>query len=452
MTRIVTVNVNTQVAAAPSNFQRKGAIISCGGTNLAPGTSSLLTQAADLTPLLAAAVVITTLVWASSVVTVTTATPHNYTSGDVVTISGAVPTGYNVTAVATVTGASTFTYPLVSTPGSMTTPGVVTDADVAELTAQVGTFYANGSAPVYVLELGSGGGATAEVALMATYLTANPLAFYAYLVPREWAAEATYVTLCKLFDSDTSKTYFHTTVTLSTYAAFANVKSAPIMIEAPSIPATEFSAASRFFAVINEDPSPTNQVAPFSYRFLFGVTAYPVTVPQQATFKAANLDYVTTGAEGGISNTILALGVCPDGNPINYWYSVDSMQINIDLNIANEIINGSNNPQAPLYFDQQGINRLNNRATNTAAGQVANGLAVGPVTQFNLTAAQFSALLASGKAPLGVLNNAVPFASYVSLNPGDYPIGRYTGLSISYTPARGFTNVVFNINVSNFVA
>jgi hypothetical protein len=128
------------------------------------------------------------------------------------------------------------------------------------------------------------------------------------------------------------------------------------------------------------------------------------------------------------------------------------MQINIDLNIANEIINGSNNPQAPLYFDQQGINRLNNRATNTAAGQVANGLAVGPVTQFNLTAAQFSALLASGKAPLGVLNNAVPFASYVSLNPGDYPIGRYTGLSISYTPARGFTNVVFNINVSNFVA
>ena len=52
---------------------------------------------------------------------------------------------------------------------------------------------------------------------------------------------------------------------------------------------------------------------------------------------------------------------------------------------------------------------------------------------------------------MGVLVNAVPFASFVALNPSDYPIGLYSGLSISYTPARGFQNIVFNVNVSNFI-
>lgn len=452
MTQIVTLNVNTQVAAAPSNLQRTGALISVGGTNTAQNTKSLLTQASDLTALLAAAVTVSTATWLSSVVTITTATPHGFTTGDLVTHSGFTPVAYNVAGVAiTVTGASTYTFPLVSNPGSMTVAGVATDADVAELLAMVTTFFAQGgSASVYVLELGHGT-AAAAVATLATYLTANPGAFYSLLVPREWAAESTFVTLCNLYTSNTAKLYFHVTSALSTYASFQTIKSVLQLIEAPTIPATEFSAAARFYAVLNENPSPTNQVAPFAYRYLFGVTAYPATPTQVTTFKAANLDYVTTGAEGGISNKILALGVNADGNPINYWYSVDSMQINIDLNISNEIINGSNNPQAPLYYDQPGVNRLNNRATGVAASQVANGLAVGPVTQFNLTAADFSALLGSGKAPLGVLVNAVPFASYVALNPSDYPIGKYAGLSISYTPARGFTSIIFNLNISNFV-
>lgn len=451
MTQIVTLNVNTQVAPAPSNLQRTGAIISVGGTTLTQYAKSLLTQASDLTSILAGAVSVSTAVWASSVVTVATATPHGFTTGDVITHSGFTPVGFNITVPITVTGASGYTYPLVSTPGSLVTAGVATDADVAELLSQVGTFFAQGSsASVYVLELGHGT-TTVEIAALATYLTANQNAFYGYLVPREWAADATLPTLCQLYVSNTSKVYFDVTATLSTYSALASIKSVRLMIEAPSIPATEFSAAARFYSVLNENPSPTNQVAPFAFRFQFGVTAYPATTTQQATFKAANLDYITTGAEGGISNKILALGVNADGNPINYWYSVDAMQINIDQAIANEIINGSNNPQAPLYYDQPGVNRLNNRSTQVATSQVANGLAVGPVIQYNLTAAQFAALLTSPTVPIGVLVNAVPFASYVALNPGDYPIGKYAGLSISYTPARGFTSIIFNINVSNFV-
>ncbi|MBV8633047.1 MAG: hypothetical protein JO002_01015 [Burkholderiaceae bacterium] len=448
---IVTLNVSTQTAPAPNTLQRTGALVSHGGTSLAPGAKSLLYGKTDLTAILAGAVTVTSATWASNVLTVNTATPHGFTTGDTGTTSGFTPSAFNITATMTVTGASSFTMPLASNPGTTSVVGVVTDADVSEITAMVNTYFAQGSAaPVYVLEMGHGTN-TAGVTALSTYITANPGAFYEYLIPRGWDAEAGMVTLASAYTSATAEVYFGITATLSTYASFATLKSARLMIEAPGIPATEFTAAARLYNVLKENPSPTNQVAPFAYRFLFGVTSYPATATQKATFKAANLDYVTDGSEGGISNKILALGVNADGNPINYWYSVDAMQINLDTDLAAEIINGSNNPQAPLYYNQAGINRLRIKAAQRAANQVGSGLAVGPVTQYQLTAADFTALLNSGTAPVGVLVNSVPFSSYVALNPNDYPIGLYTGLSISYTPARGFTNITVNLNVSNFI-
>lgn len=448
---IVTVNVNQQVGAAPSILQRTGAIISTGGTSLASNASSLLTQASDLTALLAAAVVNSTLTWSGSVVTVATATPHGYTTGDLITISGVTPSAYNGTYAITVTGASGYTYALVSNPGSETVPGVSTDADVAELVAEVTTFFAQGSSvSVYVLELGHGTVANGVVAL-AAYITANPGAYYAFLVPRLWDADSTFVTLVGLYTATTAKLYFYVTATLSTYASFIGKKSVRMVIEAAGIPATEFTCAAFFWRSLNPNPSPTNQVGPDQYGYLQGVTVYPATVTQKATFATARLDYATSAAEGGISNKMVALGVFCDGNPFNYWYSVDWMQINVDLQISNAIINGANNPLAPLYYDQAGIRQLYTVAQRVAASAVANGLAVGPVTGYELTAANFTTLLGSGLAPVGVLVNAVPFVSYVDLNPSDYPIGLYGGLALSYTPARGFSNIVFNVNVSNFI-
>ncbi len=454
---IVTVNVNQQVGAAPSIKQRTGAIISTGGTSTTSGTSTLLSQASDLTAILAAAVAITagSTTWSGGTVTMTTATPHGYTTGDIVTVSGfagAGYTGYNGTFSITVTGASTFTYAVVATLTSPATgTATVTDADVAELISQVGTFFAQGSSvSVYVLELGHGTVAT-SVAALAAYITAHPGAYYSFLVPRLWDAESTFVTLCTANEATTSQLYFYITATLSTYASFATVKSAKIVIEAATAPTSEFTCAAFFWLSLSPNPSPTNQLKPMQYGFLFGVTVYPATVTQQATFKTANLDYVASAAEGGISNKMVALGTFCDGKPFNYWYSVDWMQINVNQQIAATVINGSNNALAPLYYDQAGIRQLYTVAQKVAATAVSYGLAIGPVTGYEYTAADFTTLLESGNEPTGVLVNAVPFASYVALNPNDYPIGLYGGLALSYTPQRGFSNIVFNVNVSSFV-
>jgi hypothetical protein len=454
--QIVLVNVTQTIAPAPSLLQRTGAFISQGGTTLTSGTSHLLTQLSDLTPLLAGAISITSMTWLTNTVTVTTSTPHGWHNGDTiaVTIAGVTPTAYNGTVQATVTGASTFTYPLASNPGVVTVQGTATDGDVAELLSMATTFFAQGSAAsVYVLELGEGTPAAGVTALN-NFITANPQQFYSYLVPREWGSEPTYLTFLAQFENTTAKTYFFTTVTQSNYTSFTPLMKCVYMgIEAPTIPSTEFSLAATFYVTLNYSPSSTTPVPPLCFAFLFGVTPYPTAGNSSllTTLRAANVNWVATGAEGGISDAIIKWGNMADGNPFNYWYSVDWMQINQDLNLANEVINGSNNSLAPLYYDQNGIDRLQIRAQKTAGQAVSAGLAVGPVNSVQLAPADFVALLTGGNAPLGVIVNAVPFVTYVTQNPGDYPIGKYSGIQIAYTPARGFVTIVININVSNFV-
>lgn len=451
-TSIVVVNVSQTIAPTPNKLQQTGAMISQGGTTTAVGTSTLLTQASDLTAILAGAKTITTITWSGGTATVTTSAPHGFATGDRVTIAGQTPTGYNGTYAITVTGATTFTYALVSNPGVQTVAGVATDEDVQQLTAMVTTFFAQGAnTSVYVLELGHGSAADG-VSDLSDYIIANPGAYYAYLVPRLWDDESTFKTLVETYTSNTAKLYFFTPVQLANYADFIAIKSVYMMIEAPTIPSTEFTVAGDFYWYLSQRPSSTNKVPPASFGYRIGVTVYPVTPTQKATFKDAHLNYITTAAEGGISNKMVVWGTFADGRPMNYWYSVDWVQINLQLFVANEIINGSNTSISPLYYNQAGIDRLQNRSVNGMGQAVSNGLALGNVLATKLTQEEFIINLNDGKYAGNVVVNAVPFGPYNAANPSHYALGEYDGLTAVYTPLRGFEQIIFNVNVTDFVA
>ena len=220
------------------------------------------------------------------------------------------------------------------------------------------------------------------------------------------------------------------------------------------IPATEFSLAAAWWVTLNYQPSATNKVTPYSYSFLYGVTRFPQqgNGPLMDTLKAASINIVGYGAEGGISDTILLYGHTMDGRPFNYWYSVDWMQINIDLDISNAIINGSNNPINPLYYNQDGINRLEAVAAQTGSNAVAYGLALGAVKQVALDPLIFTDNINRGLYAGQLVVNAIPFPTYTAAHPSHYKIGEYDGLSMVYTPLRGFEHIVFNIHVTDFVA
>jgi len=456
MPSIVTLNVSLLQAPTPNTLQQTGALISQGATTKAQNTLTLLTQVSDLTAILAGTKALSNLTWATNTVTATTTAPHGYTNGDTVelTIAGAAPAGYNGSFLCTITGASTFTYPLAVNPGTMTTPGTYTPEDVAELLAMATTYFAQGTqAPVYVLELGQGG-ANDGVATLTTYLQTNPLTIYAVCVPRTWDANANFLSLIASYEAPTGKFYFFVTTTTTNYTSYtALMKDVFALIEAPGIPALEFSVAGAMQALLRRNPSNTNRATPFAFTELFGVTPYP-TMGNGAlltALKAAGVNVIGTGAEGGESNTILLWGTTMDVRDFAYWYSLDWVQIQTQLNIANEVINGSNNNINPLDYDQDGINRLEGRLVQVMKNAVTFGLAVGTVTQLQLDGPTLAQQIDANAFSAQAVVNAVPFVTYTTANPGDYKIGRYNGLSIIYIPQRGFISILINILASDFV-
>lgn len=455
---IVTVNVSQTVAPTPSTLQKTGAFISQGATNTASGTYTLLTQLQDLTSILTGSLAITSMVWGSSVVTVTTTAPHGFALADTLplTIAGVIPAGYNGTFTCTITGTSTFTYPLVSNPGTATVQGKYTPEDVNELLAMATTFFAQGSQQgVYVLELGAGNATDGATALTA-WITANPGIFYSYLVPRTWDAAASFLTMLQSYESTTAKTYFFITSTTGTYTSYtALMKCAFVMVEAPGVAGTlEFSNAAAFWVTLNYTPSNTNKVTPTAFSYVYSVTPYPVKGNGAlfSALKTAGVNIIGTGAEGGISNTILLWGTTMDVNDFTYWYSVDWVQINIDLSIANAIINGSNNPINPMYYNQDGINRQQAVVVKVMNSGVAFGLVLFPPKSTTMLGDVLTQSLIDNTYNGYTVVNAVPFIPYSQSNPGDYKIGKYSGLSVVYTPNRGFINIQLNVNVSQFVA
>lgn len=534
---IVSVNVTQTVAPTPSQLQKTGALISQGGTSIAQGTKTLLTQASDLTAIAHAAADLASLTQSAGVATATLksttiasgtydsgtglvsltltadvgvgvgdpvtvanatgtgvvadiegtyiaeagsgGTTLNYTiatgltltisGGDVnasldratsstfwTTIAGATQAGYNGKVLATVTGDDTFTYAVdSSTVSPATGTPTFTPPGVLELTQMVDTFFGQGAQQaVYVLELGPGTPADG-VTYLETWIAANPGIFYAYLMPRAWGGESTFRTMLASYETTTSKTYFFTTVTLAQYSSFtAAMKCALLLVESPDVPDTEFSLAAVFQRALNYAPSSTNKVTPFAFGDLFGVTAYPTAGNSStlAALKAAYVNYVGTGAEGGITNTILFWGTTMDGRDFTYWYSVDWSQINVDQALAATVINGSNNPSNPLYYNQDGINRLQAAAVQQMGNAITYGLALGTLVQTALSAADFQNAINEGTYAGQVVVNAEPFVSYTASNPNDYKAGKYGGISIAYTPARGFIQIVVNINVSDFVS
>jgi hypothetical protein len=216
------------------------------------------------------------------------------------------------------------------------------------------------------------------------------------------------------------------------------------------VPATEYSIATAFYTTLNYQPSSGNKVTPLEYSELFGVTPFPLKGNSAviAAISAANWSYVGTGSEGGVSFNILFGGNNLDGNPFNFWYAIDWAAINLNLNLSNAVINGSNNTTNPLYYNQDGINRLAGVAAATMATGIAAGLVFGTANQVGLPQTAFLANLEAGLYDGQAVVNAQPYTSYLTLNPSNFKIGLYGGLTVVMTPNRGFDKIIVNLDVN----
>jgi hypothetical protein len=459
MTSIVLLDVSETVAPIPNGLQGRGAVISQGATTLGAGNWAPLTQDADLTPLLANPLATTSVVWAGGTVTVGTAVAiPGVEDGDtfITALAGILPAGYNGTVAATVTGANTFTFPLAANPGAVTQQGTYSPPNQGEVVAAVDTFFSQlKMQAAFVLELGSGDGITGPPALQA-WIALNPKFFYAYAVPRLWDGQASFNALLALTQAPNGLTYYFVPTTLATYQNPSYAKKNVIaLIEAPNLPLTEFDAAAFMQVMVSQNPSSTNKVTPYCYSYLFGVTPYPTKNNSALlqTLENANINVVGTGAEGGLPNSnLISGGTTGDGNDVSWWYNADWCMVNLDLNTAKAVINGSNDPENPLYYNQQGIDDLQNVCVATLQTGTSYGIVNGTIVRTELAASVFAQNVADGLYAGQCVVNAEPFLINAEENPNDYGQGIYRGLSCAVIPQRGFKQIIINLNVSNLIA
>ncbi|EIL2948582.1 hypothetical protein NPF39_001034 [Salmonella enterica subsp. enterica serovar Uganda] len=434
--RIVTVNVSQTIGAIPSNLQQMSAILSFGGTLQEPGKPVLLTQDEDITDLVQNRIGTLSAEEQSYGSDFTLTLPAGVTierdpgSEIDITLRDCFPAAWNGDFTATLVDESTLTWTVAGSmlDGQPATVGKFVLDDGNQLVTAVDTFFAQGnSVGTYLLELGWQEDVASQTAALKAYMDDPLKRFYAYLVPEVWDGDQNFINLAKLYTADTAMQYFFTlteTPADTNYVSpYAGIKS--IIATADDTWPVTNAAAAAMWNLVSASPSEINKVPPMAFRYLQAVNANKAKASILTVMTQQKVNYVDTGAEGGISNTILVKGVTSDGNDMTYWYSVDWVQINVDMMLANAVINGSNNPINPLYYNQDGIDRLQ----QVAQGVFNTGISYG---------------LVNGPAPV----NAIAFKTYVKDNPKDYGIGRYAGLSATYTPMRGFVAIIFNINVT----
>lgn len=245
-------------------------------------------------------------------------------------------------------------------------------------------------------------------------------------------------TLVNNYTSPSSTTYFVITTSVTNMLAYGTVnssnefsgyKSAILFVPSPNAQSTEFGASALLYAIMSNNPSSANQLAPFQYRYAYGLTPWP-TIGQNANINTIinnNGNLIVSGAEGGVSNNIIFGGVAASGDQVSWWYGIDWTQIQMAQAITNSIINGSNS-SAPLLYDQTGIDTLEAVAQGVANNAVAFGCA------------------------LSATVTATPFITYTQQNPSDYAKGIYKGFLATVVGQNGFLTITFYMDVVNFAA
>lgn len=298
-------------------------------------------------------------------------------------------------------------------------------ASVVSASAFATSFFAQGTSSYYVTEVSGETGET-TIAKITAWLTANPNSTYIAAIDATASVDATFPTLAKAYSGNTACLYFLPTLTLADFANVSGIKSVIGFLQASAAPSTEYSEGGLAYTFASLTPSATTQIAPWTYKFMTGLTQYATAyqTSQINTALAANANFILPATAAGLTSDILMGGVCADGTPIMMWYGADYAYLNLTEGLTFAVVNGSNSQTNPLKYNQTGINTLKAAALLYLKNAVNVGAILGPVTV-----------------------TAVSFADYVSANPDNYEAGIYTGLSATVVPQNGFTNITFALTI-----
>jgi hypothetical protein len=231
------------------------------------------------------------------------------------------------------------------------------------------------------------------------------------------------------YASPTGRTYFFISTTAANVATYQPNKSVYAFVPSPTATSQEFGAAAHFYQWLVNNPSATSPLAPMAYRFLNGVTPWPATgfASQVQTVLSAFGNINLVPPQGGITNTCIFKGTTSDGSQSSWWYGIDWYQIRVTDDLADEVVNGSNE-EPPLLYSQDGVNRL----AGVALRDLNTAISFGCALSGTITATSFSA--------------------YTTANPANYKAGIYQGLGANIVGQNGFLQVGILLDAIEFAS
>ncbi|UMM63161.1 hypothetical protein [Aristophania vespae] len=310
---------------------------------------------------------------------------------------------------------------------------------VSELTAMGKSWFANSSNGCWILELGNVKSRYMS-SEFSNWFTENPQLYYSYVFPRGATKDANLPSFIANHSYNDARVYFYFCGESDDYSsliingegqksAFYGVEYSGANVRSGTTGANlanEHLAAAIAAQFCAARPSALNRLAPMNFRVLNGITPWPEAKNGQSfqKFKKDNVGFAGTANEGGVQGSILFWGNFMNGDAMSGWYGADWCSINMELQLANILIEGSQPGVNPLIYDQNGIARLTARAEQTLNSGVSAGCIL---AEYNLTATSFN--------------------DYLKSNPSDYTTGTYNGLAATITPIRGFSSLTFNLAV-----
>ena len=189
------------------------------------------------------------------------------------------------------------------------------------------------------------------------------------------------------------------------------------------------------FASAQFDISESLKASPLNYKFLNGFNFEELAGSTQRALIQANVSYVSSKA----GNTLIMNGRCMDSRPLDYWYQWDLTAFAIETAIIQLILNGVNNPNYVIQYNQNGIDTITSSVIATLNSQISKGC----VTEFGATFNSATNELEN----IGYIV-AVDYYSYIKAMPEHYQNEIYGGISFYLRIGRYIRQVVLNVTLN----
>lgn len=183
------------------------------------------------------------------------------------------------------------------------------------------------------------------------------------------------------------------------------------------------------------DISANNPASPLNFKVVEGQGHKHLSI----NMRKALIDAPANFLESMVGNTVIMNGRCADGQAWEYYYQWYLLELEIKTKIQTLLINGVNNPNFVIYYNQNGLDILKANIISVLQLWQSRGV----VTDFARTLNPNTNEL-EGKGDITMID----FYAYIAQNPTDYQNEVYKGFSfyvmIGRFPRQIFIDVTLN--------